>query len=117
VYINPGATATFTPYIALENIREGLGVSCKYTYAVHEKDIFKDRRAVQTPSANFINMITNSRWAQEYATIELLYDLGFKHNWSYKPLCTLTWDIPLNAMGSRGASKTTRVAVGLAVDF
>jgi hypothetical protein len=117
LYIDPGYTAALVPYIALENMREGLGISFKYSYIIHEKDYFKDMRDVQTPAANFINMIKNSRWAQEYATLELLYDLSFKHNWTYKPLCTLTWDIPLNVMGSRGASKTTRVAVGLTVDF
>ncbi len=117
LYINQGATAAFVPYIALENMREGLGISFKYSYIVHEMDKFTDMREVKVPAANFTNMMKNSRWAQEYATLELLYDLSFKHNWSYKPLCTLTWDIPLNVMGSRGASKTTRVAVGLTVDF
>lgn len=117
VYINPGATAAFVPYAALENIREGLGILFKYTYAVHEVDYFQDKREVQIPAANFINMANNSRWAQEYITLELLYDLSFKHSWTYKPLCTLSWDIPLNVLGSRGASKTTRVAFGVIVDF
>lgn len=117
VYTNPGVTAAFAPYVALENMREGLGLLAKYTYIVHEADYFLDKRDVQTPASNFLNMIKNSRWAQEYMTLELLYDLSFKHSWSYKPLCTLTWDIPLNALGSRGASKTTRVAFGLTVDF
>lgn len=117
LYINPGATAALVPYIALENMREGLGISFKYSYIVHETDSFKDMREVQIPAANFINMLKNSRWAQEYATLELLYDISYKHSWTYKPLCTLTWDIPLNVLGSRGASKTTRVSVGLMVDF
>ena len=118
LYINSGVTAAFAPYAALENVREGLGVLFKYTYIVHGKDEFQDQRVVQEPAANFTNMKTNSRWAQEYGTLEIMYDLGFKHEeWSYKPLCTLTWDIPLNALGSRGASQTTRVAVGLTVDF
>ena len=117
LYINPGATAAFAPYVALENMREGLGILFKYTYIVHEADYFKDMRAVQVPAANLQNMTENSRWAQEYMTLELLYDLSFKHEWSYKPLCTLTWDIPLNALGSRGASQTTRVAFGLTMDF
>lgn len=117
LYINPGATAAFAPYVALENMREGLGILFKYTYIVHEADYFKDMRVVQVPAANLQNMTENSRWAQEYMTLELLYDLSFKHEWSYKPLCTLTWDIPLNALGSRGASQTTRVAFGLTMDF
>ncbi len=117
LYINPGPTAALTPYVALENMREGLGLLFKYTYIVHQADYFKDMREDQTPAANFLNMTKNSRWAQEYATLEFVYDLSFKHEWSYKPLCTLTWDIPVNAMGSRGASQTTRVALGLTVDF
>lgn len=118
LYINPGVTAAFAPYAALENFREGLGLLFKYTYVVHGEDKFQDQRIVQEPVANFSNMKTNSEWAQEYGTLELMYDLGFKHQgWSYKPLCTLTWDIPLNMLGSRGASQTTRVAVGLTVDF
>lgn len=117
LYINYGATAMLVPYLALENMREGLGISFKYSYIVHEGDHFIDKREVKVPAANFVNMMKNSRWSQEYATLELLYDLSFKHNWTYKPLCTLTWDIPLNVLGSRGASKTTRVAVGLTVDF
>lgn len=117
LYINPGVTVEFAPYAALENIREGLGVLFKYTYVIHEVDYFKDMRTVQIPAANFTNMRNNSRWVQEYATVGVLYDLSFKHGWSYKPLCSLTWDIPLNALGSRGASQTTRVSVGLTVDF
>ena len=117
LYINPGATAALVPYIALENMREGLGLLFKYTYVVHERDYFKDMRIEQIPAANFQNMSENSRWAEEYATLELLYDLSFNHEWTYKPLCSLTWDIPLNVLGSRGASQTTRVAVGVIVDF
>ncbi len=117
LYINPGATLSVTPYFALENIREGLGLLGKYSYIIHQVDNFRDMREMQVPFANFTNMRTNSTWVQEYATLELLYDLGFKHEWSYKPLCTLTWDIPLNTLGSRGASKTTRVSLGLMVDF
>jgi len=117
LYINPGSTAALVPYVALENMREGLGILFKYTYVVHEADYFKDMRVDKTPAANFLNMTKNSRWAQEYATLELVYDLSFKHEWSYKPLCTLTWDIPVNAMGSRGSSQTTRVSLGLTVDF
>lgn len=117
VYVNPGATAALVPYIALENIREGLGLAAKYTYVVHEADYYKDMREVQIPAANFLNMRNNSRWAQEYMTLELLYDLSFKHSWTYRPLCTLTWDIPLNALGARGSSQTTRVSLGVIVDF
>lgn len=117
LYINPGSTAALVPYVALENIREGLCISAKYTYVIHEADYFKDMREVQVPAANFRNMTKNSRWAQEYMTLELLYDLSFKHDWSYKPLCTLAWDIPLRALGARGASQTTRVALGVRVDF
>ncbi len=117
LYINPGATAALVPYVALENMREGLGLAAKYSYIIHEADYFKDMREVQTPAANFQNMIRNSRWVQEYVTLELLYDLSFKHAWTYKPLCTLSWDIPMNMLGSRGASQTTRVAVGVIVDF
>lgn len=117
VYINQGATASMSPYIALENMREGLGILFKYIYVVHEADYFKDMREDQTPAANFTNMRVNSRWAQEYISLELLYDLSFKHDWTYRPICTLLWDIPLNVLGSRGSSKTTRVSVGLTVDF
>ncbi|MGZ6250918.1 MAG: hypothetical protein ACXWL2_02720 [Candidatus Chromulinivorax sp.] len=117
LYINYGSTASIAPYIALENIRQGLGVMFKYTFTIHETDYFKDMRENKTPAANFKNMLKNSRWAQEYLTLQFLYDVSFKHNWTYKPLCTLTWDIPLNALGSRGVSKTTRVAVGVMVDF
>lgn len=117
LYIDYGTTITLAPYAVLESFRDGLGVLFKYTYALHQQDNFKDKREVQTPGANFTNMRANSSWAQEYATLQLFYDLSYKHDWSYKPLCTLTWDIPLNALGSRGASKTTRVAVGLTVDF
>ncbi len=117
MYINPGPTAALVPYIALENMREGLGLLAKYTYVVHQADYFKDMRTEQTPAANFQNMTKNSRWAQEYATLEFVYDLSVNHEWSYKPLCTLTWDIPVNAMGARGASQTTRVSLGLTMDF
>ncbi|MBP6870052.1 hypothetical protein KBC04_04165 [Candidatus Babeliales bacterium] len=117
VYINQGVTASMTPYVALGNIREGLGILFKYVYVVHEADYFKDMREEQVPIANFMNMRANSRWAQEYITLELLYDLSFKHDWAYRPMCTLLWDIPLNVLGARGSSKTTRVAVGLTVDF
>lgn len=117
LYTNPGPVAVVMPYISLENIREGLGISFKYSYIYHAQDKLKDMRVVKSPAANLENMIKNSRWSQEFATLELLYDLSFKHNWTYKPLCSLTWDIPLQVLGSRGVSKTTRVSVGLMMDF
>jgi hypothetical protein len=117
VKINPGLTFGIMPYFALENIREGLGVVFQYSYVTHKKDRFTDKREEQVPVANFQNMKKNSAWTQEYGTIELLYDLSFKQDWTYKPICTFAWDIPLNAMGSKGACKTHRISLGLTVDF
>ncbi len=117
IEINPGVTFGVMPYFALENIRDGLGVVFQYSYVTHKRDSFVDKRDVQSPVANFQNMKKNSTWTQEYGTLQLLYDLSFKQSWTYKPICTFTWDIPLNAMGSKGACKTHRISLGLTVDF
>jgi len=117
LYINPGVTITIAPYVALENMRDGLGLLFKYTYVNHSKDRFKDRRELQVPVANVGAMKNNSGWVASYGTLELLYDISFKHDWSYKPMCTLTWDFPFDAFGSRGSCKTHRISLGMMVDF
>jgi hypothetical protein len=117
VWVNPGITVLLCPYAALEHMRDGLGIMAKYTYVFHQKDYLEDRRANPFPNSNFREMVKNSTWTQEYITLELFYDVSYKHSWTYRPMCTLSWDIPLNVLGARGSSKTTRVAVGLMVDF
>ncbi len=117
LYINPGTTFMLSPYFALEDIREGLGAVVQYTIIAHQSDEFVDKREVQVPAARFINMIRNSRWVSEYATVELLYDLSFGEPWSYKPLFTLSLDAPVNLLGARGSAKTYRITLGLTVDF
>jgi hypothetical protein len=117
LYINPGTTFMLAPYFALEDIREGLGAMIQYTVVVHETDAFIDKRAVQVPAARFTNMLANSRWLSEYVTVEGLYDLSFGEPWSYKPLFTLSLDLPLSIIGARGSAKTNRITLGLTVDF
>jgi len=117
LYINPGATFMISPYFALENIREGLGAVLQYTAVLHEGDMFTDKRENAVPSARFINMMKNSRWVQEYATVEALYDLSFGEPWSYKPLITFSLDMPVNLIGARGSAQTHRITLGLTVDF
>ena len=117
LYINPGTTFMLAPYFALEDIREGLGAVLQYTVVVHQMDFFADKREVQVPAANFSNMLANSRWLSEYVTVEGLYDLSFGEPWSYKPLFTLSLDLPLSIIGARGSAKTNRITLGLTVDF
>jgi len=117
LYINPGTTFMLAPYFALEDIREGLGGVLQYTIVVHQSDEFVDKREVQEPSARFINMIKNSRWLSEYATVEFLYDLSYGEPWSYKPLFTLALDMPVSLIGARGSARTYKISLGLTVDF
>ena len=117
LYINPGTTFLLSPYFTLEDIREGLGAMLQYTIVVHQSDEFVDKREVQIPAARFMNMIRNSRWLSEYATVEFLYDLSFGEPWSYKPLFTLSLDMPVSLIGARGSAKTHRITLGLTVDF
>jgi len=117
LYINPGTTFMLAPYFALEDIREGVGAVLQYTIIAHQSDEFIDKREVQQPAARFINMIKNSRWLSEYATVEFLYDLSFGEPWSYKPLFTLALDMPVSLVGARGSARTYRITLGLTVDF
>lgn len=117
LYINPGTTFAIMPYFALEDIREGLGAMLQYSLIVHETDNFVDKRTVQVPAARFTNMLANSRWLSEYVTVEMLYDLSFGQPWSYKPLCTLSLDMPISIIGARGSARTHRITLGLTVDF
>lgn len=117
LYINPGTTFMVAPYFALEDIREGLGAVLQYTLVVHATDHFIDKRVNQSVPARFINMMSNSRWLQEYVTVEGLYDLSFGEPWSYKPLLTLSLDMPISLIGARGSAQTHRITLGLTVDF
>lgn len=115
--VNPGTTFMFAPYFALEDIREGLGAMVQYTVVAHLTDGFTDEREDASPAANFTNMLANSSWVSEYVTVEGLYDLSFGQPWSYKPLFTLSLDLPLSLLGARGCAKTSRITLGLTVDF
>jgi hypothetical protein len=132
VKVNPGYTFKISPYLALENIKEGLDFKVRYTYLRHGKDHVKDVRDDKTiPS--YLTKISNkeeeikkikdiirekeilSQWRLHVVSLELLYDL--KRTFS-------SWDLNANvyagydiSVTGRGASDTHSINLGSKISF
>lgn len=116
VNINSGITVSFAPYLVFQDLRAGFGMQAKYLITVHEHDYFT-ARLNNGLAAHFSDTNYYSGWTQEYLSIRLFYDVAHDKNWQKRPLCYLTWDIPMNHIAGRGFAKTNRVSIGCNVNF
>lgn len=112
--VEPGATFIFSPYAALENIRNGLNLQVQYTLIVHSQDTWTDKRPVPSPAPAYDNFIGCTSWRSEYLTLNGWLDIAqMRSPSSFAPLVSLKWDIPVRIIAAKRAAKTNRIAVGI----
>lgn len=119
--VNPGLTVIFSPYVSLENLRQGLGLRVQYTLTEHNKDLWRDRRSCecqeQSPT-KLDEVMKRSHWASDYVTVAAFYDFGkMKDVRGFDPIITLSWDIPVLMVVADRVVKTNRIIIGLEFNF
>jgi len=121
VSVNPGATVIFSPYIALENVREGLGMRLGIHLRHHGEDGFRDLRPAEQRHDLLVHtclLQKPSHWKSDYASVNIFYDFGkMAVERGYKPIVTFTWDIPFLTFISSNIVKTHRISLGVEVNF
>lgn len=118
VFVKPGFTGAFSPYVLFENIRGGLGAYVSYFLVKHAHDNFYDRRAEKTPEINFGEVIQRSEWGMECISAAFFYDFSYgKCARGSEPVLTLKVDVPINFIVASNASKTYGVSLIVAVNY
>jgi len=121
VSVEPGMNIVFSPYVSMENLREGLGVRAGLHIVKHGEDCFVDvrsNRERKTVPSKTAEIRRRSSWGADYGSFHLFYDFGkMDVEKSYKPVITLSWDVPFLVFASSNISKTHRVSLGLEVKF
>lgn len=114
VFVEPGVTFIFSPYLRFEGIRDGFGIQGRYTLVTHEDDDLVDKRAVKEPPAFFGRLFSRTGWTSEYLTVNAFYDFA-KMNlpFSYAPILSAKWDIPTKFFAAEDAAKTQRLSIGI----
>lgn len=118
--VNPGWTLIFSPYVVLENLRDGLGLGLYYTLTHHEQDRwgFIGTFCPDAPPAQVQKVNELSEWGTDYFTVHVFYDFGKKHVIrDFTPILSLRWDIPALLYVSKQAYKTQQVLVGVEFAF
>lgn len=117
--VDPGITIGFSPYIWIDDLRDGLGVRSSFTVCWHDQDYWRDVRLDdQRVSAQLANVIKDSKWVAEWFSVGLVYDL--QQNVSYErhaPFFYLDLDIPTGAFGAEMVSRTYRLIGGFEFHF
>lgn len=116
--VDPGLTFSFSPYVAVEELREGLGFCARYTYVNHRSDCWTDKRNDKSVAVALAPVVASSDWVSEYFTFNLFYDFGkTEDDPSYVPRLSVAFEIPGDIIGARKVSKTHRVSLGFEVMF
>jgi len=111
IRVNPGITFAFSPYFALENLRDGFGLRLQYTLRVHDHDLWS---AQSSCAFDFKKINELSSWGSDYFSISSFYDFS-KINMErvQYPIVTLTWDIPAAVLVADRSAKTQQISLGL----
>lgn len=116
--VDPGYTAGFSPYLIIEEIREGLGCYAQYFYAHHMHDCWEDCREDGSVDVCLLKAQTTSNWVNEYFTFNVFYDFGKTDDISERvPRLSIAIDIPTRFLGAHDVSKTYQVSLGFEVYF
>jgi len=117
--VNPGVTAIFSPYVVLENLREGLGGSVQYTLVSHQSDSWKaDRTPCITVPLSECEAEETSKWGADYFTLNIFYDFGkVKPVRGLEPIVSLRWDVPSKMLVVNRVAKTHRLTFGIELAF
>ncbi len=115
---DPGLTVIFSPWIALEHLHRGLGLSVYYTLTSHQQDHIEDARENPTFPLDLDEERARSAWGTDYVTLQLFYDFGkIKMKRGLDPMLAIRWDIPAQFFVCNRVAKTHRVAVSVALTF
>jgi hypothetical protein len=120
IQINPGVTVMASPYVALENIRAGLGFRLRYTLVTHEADDWIDRRPIAARTAEIprASLREKLRWSYDYVSLTVFYDFGKVNvDQGMSPTLGLTWDIPALLLKGENISKTHQVSLNFEIHF
>ncbi len=116
--VNPGVTIVFSPFILLENLRQGFGIGVYYTLTSHQKDSWTDMRKNKTVPVKLENVERLSKWASDYFTLNIFYDFGkVKILREFDPIVSFRWDVPTNFFVASRVSKTHKVSLGIEFAF
>lgn len=116
---DPGETFVISPYIRVEDIRDGLGFEAQYTIVGHLEDLIEDARfGIRTPEPRLRTYNEHTGWSSEYLTVSVFYDFSrVRVEHSYAPIVSFNWDIPIQFFATSRVSKTNRVALGITFGF
>jgi len=115
--IEPGLTFAFSPYLSLENLRDGFGLRGQYTLCFHGQDHWQ----AILPSCNTVKLEKVnelSEWGSDYFSVSAFYDFGkicIERSWY--PIVTLTWDIPTAVFVANRSAKTQQITLGVEWNF
>jgi hypothetical protein len=119
--INPGMMVELSPFIFLDNIREGFGLGMQYHMIKHRRDKLEDVRSAELQRAyplHLPEMSTLSKWSSSYLTLSAYYDFGAtKAVRQFEPIVSLRWDVPVEWMGVRQVIKAHKISIGLDFAF
>lgn len=112
--VSPGWTGVFAPYIVLENLRKGFGVSAQYLLVAHGEDDWHDERADKSVPTKLAPVQERSEWLSEYGVVNAFYDFGetkvFPH---FDPILSIRWYIPAVLFAAKNMIKTQMVSFGI----
>lgn len=119
VDINPGVTFVFSPYVSIENLRQGLGLGVQYCLTAHSEDKWRDARSNSAAvPVDLCGIDERSAWGSDYFSLNVFYDFGKeKITRSFDPILSFRWDVPAMLFVSKRFSKTHRVSVGVEFAF
>jgi hypothetical protein len=116
--IRPFLTLVGTPYLLLEDIREGFGIGIQYRGIKHFGDCWTDQRAIKTIPVKRKRAEHLSAWVAEYLSVNLLYDFAKRtEKRNFAPLVYAVVDIPVQWLGAWRASKSFKVSLGIEFNF
>lgn len=116
--IDPGYTFIFSPYLRLEDIRDGLGVQVRYTVIAHGDDLIRDKRENPANCATLELWNNRTNWTSEYLTFNVFYDFArVRQENCNGPIVSLMWDLPVQFYLTERVSKTYRVSFGVKFNF
>lgn len=119
VWIDPGATFVFSPYLSLEDLRDGFGLRGIYTLVVHRPDTIE---YLPRPASTIIPDLSSygsvTSWNMEHVSLCGFYDFAkYANDYRAQPRITLSWDIPFQLFGAKRCARTDGISLMIEADF
>lgn len=116
--VDPGANFMLSPYITLEDIRDGLGLSARYMWIHQDEDCWHDCREDKKVALNLSAMNEFAEWTSEYISLDAFFDFSrLAVRRMFEPRIYFAFDIPVHWFASHSVSKSYRVLLGVEVRF